>query len=155
LTYNDAISSEPLTIGKIGGLDEPTFHGVLDEIRIYNRVLTENEIRALSLAVVPVSIDIKPGSFPNRVNPKSRGIIPVAILTTNKFDATTVDPASVKFGPKGAAADQGQTHTEDVDRDGDLDLVLHFRTQETGIRGRDTSAPLTGQTFGGQAITGI
>src|SRR5262249_41932663 len=43
LTYNDAISSEPLTIGKIGGLDEPTFHGALDEIRIYDRVLTESE----------------------------------------------------------------------------------------------------------------
>jgi hypothetical protein len=154
LTYNDAISSEPLRIANIVGAGQATFHGVLDEIRIYDRVLTESEIRDLFLAVVPVSIDIKPGSFPNRINPKSRGIIPVAVLSTNRFDATIVDPGSVKFGPKGATIAHGQSHIEDVDRDGDLDLVLHFRTQETGIRCRDTSAPLTGQTFDGQVITG-
>jgi hypothetical protein len=41
---------------------------------------------------ITVSIDIKPGSSPNRINPKSNGVIPVGILTTDAFDATTVDP---------------------------------------------------------------
>jgi hypothetical protein len=49
VTYNDAISSEPLKIANIL-VDEERFHGALDEIRIYDRVLTEREIRALSLA---------------------------------------------------------------------------------------------------------
>jgi len=48
--------------------------------------------------VLPVEIDIKPGSYPNSINPNSNGVIPVAILTTPSFDATTVDPLSVKFG---------------------------------------------------------
>ncbi len=106
--------------------------------------------------VIPVTIDIKPGSFPNSINPRSKGVIPVAILTTPSFDATTVDPASTSFGPNGAAAVHGQRvrHLEDVDGDSDLDLVLHFRTQETGIQCGDASVTLTGNTISGQAIEG-
>ena len=44
-------------------------------------------------------VDIKPGKARNRINLKSRRSIPVAILTTASFDATTVDPLSLKFGP--------------------------------------------------------
>ena len=101
-----------------------------------------------------VAIDIKPGSFPNSINPKSKGNIPVAILTTEDFDATTVGPLSVEFGPHGATESHGRGHIEDVDGDGDDDLVLHFRTQDTGIQCGDTSASLTGETFGGQMIEG-
>jgi len=43
---------------------------------------------------------------------------------------------------------------EDVDGDGDTDMILHFKTQATGIKCGDTSASLTGETFGGQMIEG-
>jgi sugar lactone lactonase YvrE len=104
--------------------------------------------------VLRVAIDIKPGSDPNAVNPAARGLIPVAVLTTESFDALTVSPSSVQFGPNGASMVHRSGHLEDVDSDGDLDLVLHFRTQETGIQCGDTSASLTGETFDGQAIQG-
>jgi len=103
---------------------------------------------------IGVGIDITPGSGTNPVNLKSEGIIPVAILTTGDFDATTVDPMSVAFGPAGAREAHGQGHFSDVDFDGDIDLMLHFRTQETGIQPADTEACLTAQTFEGQAIGG-
>lgn len=111
-------------------------------------------IYKLSL-ILNVSIDIKPGSYPNTINPKSKGVISVAILTTNDFDATTVDPLSIKFGPNGALEFHGKGHIEDVDGDGDIDMVLHFNTQMTGIQYGDTKASLSGKTIGGQAITGM
>ena len=105
-------------------------------------------------SIIPVTIDIKPGSDPNSINPRSRGVISVAILTTEDFDATTVDPLSVAFGPNGARETHNRGHIEDVDGDGDDDMVLHFNTQDTGIQCGDTSASLTGQTFGGTLIEG-
>ena len=101
-----------------------------------------------------ITIDIKPGSFPNSINPNSQGVIPVAILTTSAFDATTVDPNTVLFGATGTEAAPVQSALEDVDGDGDTDLVLQFNTQDTGIQCGDTTASLTGQTLGGQAIKG-
>jgi YVTN family beta-propeller protein len=106
------------------------------------------------VTVATVAIDIKPGSFPNSINPKSKGVIPVAILTTASFDATTVDLNSVRFGRTGAEAAPVQSGLEDVDGDGDTDMILHFNTQETGIQCGDTSASLTGETFGGEQIEG-
>lgn len=101
---------------------------------------------------IEVSIDIKPGSFPNSINPDGRGVIPVAILTTGDFDATTVDGQTVRFGP--AEAEAVRYALEDVDEDGDIDMILHFKTQETGIQAGDTQAELTGETVGGQSIRG-
>jgi hypothetical protein len=108
----------------------------------------------VGLLELQVQMDIIPGSDPNSINPKSRGIIPVAILTTPSFEATTVDPMSVAFGPDGATESHGKGHIEDADNDGDMDMVLHFKTQDTGIQCGDTEASLTGQTFEGQAIAG-
>ena len=93
-----------------------------------------------------ITIDIKPGSDPNSVNPRSKGVIPVAVLGSTDFDAMQVDPTTVTFGPDGASpAHDG--HIEDVDDDGYMDAVFHFRTQETGIVCGDTEATLNGEIF--------
>ena len=101
-----------------------------------------------------VTIDIKPGGFPNSINPKSRGVTPVAILTTATFNATTVKPSTVRFGATGTEAAPVKSALEDVDRDGDIDMILHFSTQSLGIHCGDTAGILTGETFSGQAISG-
>ena len=44
------------------------------------------------------SLDIRPGSCPNPLNRISRGVLPVALLTTAEFDALQVDLASIVFG---------------------------------------------------------
>jgi hypothetical protein len=97
-----------------------------------------------------VDIDIKPWSDPNSINLRSKGVVPVAVLTTASFDATTVDPSTVEFA--GAAPLRWSTH--DVDGDGDLDLVFHFKTQELNLDGNSTDATLIGETFGGMPILG-
>jgi hypothetical protein len=113
---------------------------------------------AWAMRVVPepitIEIDIKPDGNPNSINLRSRSDIPVAILTTEDFDATTVDPLSIWFGPEGAVEAHEKGHIEDADGDGDLDLVLHFRIQETGIACEDIEAGLTGVTFDEQEIEG-
>jgi hypothetical protein len=122
----------------------------------------DSNIVAVSLGVtssrspisILVDIDIKPGTDSNPINPNMKGIIPVAILTTDTFDATQVDPLSVEFGPNGATETHGRGHVKDADRDGDMDLILHFKIRQTGIRCGDVSAMLTGKTLGGQAIKG-
>jgi hypothetical protein len=104
--------------------------------------------------VILVSIDIKPGSAVNSVNPRSNGRIVVAILTTDTFDASTVDTSTVHFGATGTEATPVHAAREDVDGDARLDLILHFDTGQTGIRCGASSAPLTGKSFGGQFIRG-
>lgn len=103
-----------------------------------------------------IAIDIKPGSWPNAINLKSQGVIPVAVLTTSvaagemvDFDATTVDPMSVEFGPGKAKPSHEKGHVEDVDGDGDLDMVLHFSTPESGINPGDAEAQLAGEAVVG------
>jgi hypothetical protein len=106
----------------------------------------------VNIESVIVGIDIKPSSDTNSINPDSKGVIPVAILTNGDFDATTVRGDTCRLGP-GQAAPRHYA-VEDVDRDGDLDMILHFPTQETGLTFSDTEATLTGQTTDDRYIIG-
>jgi len=98
-----------------------------------------------------LTIDIKPGSYPNPINPKSKGVIPVAILTTDAFDASDIDPASARFEERARPI---RWVLSDVDHDGDLDLLLYFRTEDTSIVAGQVQACLTATTFGGITLTG-
>ena len=111
----------------------------------------------LPAAVLTVPVDIKPGGATNPIDLRSQGVIPVAVLSTASFDATTVDPKSVCFGDADNPAHRdctGRAHVEDVNGDGRRDLLFVFQTQETGIDPGDTQACLTGKTFTGVSIEG-
>jgi len=105
---------------------------------------------AINLQPPPrITIDIKPGSDDNSINLKSRGVVPVAVLTTDDFDASTIDPDTVLFA--GAEPVRLLCTLCDVDYDGDEDMLFHFKTQELlksennpdGLDKNSTEATLT------------
>jgi hypothetical protein len=79
--------------------------------------------------IQPVAIDIKPGDA-NVLNLNSNGVLAVAIFSTADFDASRVIADSVVF----AGAHAAQSSLSDVNGDGRLDMLLHFRSQETQLR---------------------
>lgn len=112
------------------------------------------------VATLRVSIDIKPGSDSNPINPKAEnGVIPVAILSTAEFDALNVDHTTVVFeGARETHVDAktglARRHEEDVDLDGDINLVFHFRLEQTALQPGSVQGTLCGRTYGGIAIEG-
>jgi len=105
-----------------------------------------------------VEVDIKPGSYPNSINLGSYGVIPVAILTTKDFDATTVDPDTVELAGSAVAIRGNGNRTlaslEDVNGDGYIDLMLHVETENLSLETGATEAVLTGETYEGELIEG-
>ncbi len=108
-----------------------------------------------------VGVDIKPGSDPNTINPKSNGVVPVAILGSAGFDVTTIDVTTLTFGPAGATPAHDLTdpstyadHLQDVNMDGYMDLVSHYRQKLTGLTAADTEACIGGSTTGGIPFEG-
>jgi len=96
-------------------------------------------------APIGMPVDIKPGSCPNPVNVKSKGVIPVAVLGTADFDVTLIDPLSVKLNgiaPLRSSFEDVATPFEPLEGsdgaeachelvpDGYMDLSLKFDTQE-------------------------
>ena len=125
-----------------------------------SNVLLKGESFVCAPPVIAVDIDIKPGSDPNSINCNNRnGNIAVAILTTEDFDATMVDHNTVEF--EGAnerhsnkKTGELQRHEEDVDADGDIDLVFHFLLRETDLDCLSLEGILTGELYEGTPITG-
>lgn len=116
---------------------------------------------------IEVGIDVKPCSDPNAINPRSKGVVPVAIEHTDDFDpndpASGVDVDSLRFGAPevvdagGGAEPAHDGHVEDVvpcEGDGDDDLVVHFPTEDTGFDGDEDDGRLEGETEDGTPLSG-
>ncbi len=112
--------------------------------------------RADADSPVPIAIDIKPGSFPNSINQGSGGVIPVAILGSDTFDATQVDGSTCTLADASVkvvgVSDKLLCSVDDVSGDfsggpegapdGFLDQVCKFLTIDLGVELGDTEATI-------------
>ncbi len=101
-----------------------------------------------------MTIDIRPGPGPNKIDPKGHGKIPVAILSTASFDARTVDQLSLTFGSTGdePSWDACDARAVDVNGDGLPDLLCHFSATAAAFQPGDTAGILKGRTIDGMPI---
>ncbi|MEJ2723075.1 MAG: right-handed parallel beta-helix repeat-containing protein [Deltaproteobacteria bacterium] len=100
---------------------------------------------------VDVKIDVKPGGKFNIINPKSRGVVPVAILGDGYLNLSDIDVDSLKFAGAGCV----HSFIKDVNHDGVEDLLCFFRTRELKPFGRTIGATsLTGSLRNGDTLTG-
>jgi len=83
---------------------------------------------------IEVNVDIKPTSWPNPLNANGKGVLPVAILGTEDFDVTQIDPATILLegvAPLRWALEDVATPGDPLaGPDGFMDLSLKFDTQE-------------------------
>ncbi|NIM99337.1 MAG: hypothetical protein GTO24_15060 [candidate division Zixibacteria bacterium] len=121
-----------------------------------------------------VFVDIKPGSCPNPLNVRSKGVLPVAVLGNEDFDVTTIDPAGVRLEGVApirwsyedvATPFEGEPEAcHDLNGDGYMDLTLKFDVPElvgtlalNQLAGETILLQLTGiltDEYGGAPIVG-
>jgi hypothetical protein len=132
---------------------------------------------------IPVPVDIKPGSCPNPIELKKKGVTPIAILGTQLFNVYDIDPSTIVLHREGycGVVEPIRYNYEDVatpypdfcedcdDRycchelrgDGYIDLTLKFDTKEIVNRLLYDTVPgdvlclkITGTTYDGISIYG-
>ena len=99
--------------------------------------------------VTRIGIDILPFRSPNEWQCDRLFEIPVAILSSEDFDATKVNPRSVTFGKTGAEVHntfKPAPRMIDVNEDGLDDMILAFRFGETGFSCSDIPLGATSVT---------
>ncbi|HXG74192.1 MAG TPA: DUF642 domain-containing protein [Candidatus Nitrosotenuis sp.] len=82
------------------------------------------------VATLQSEIDIKPGSDPNSINCKSKGVVPIGIISGGQFDATTIDISTLTLNGNPTAEAHGRLHIEDINGDAVADAVVHVSTAD-------------------------
>ena len=138
----------------------------IQRILILMLALAALVLSATAVQATNPSIQIESG---NGIDPLSRGVIPAAVLGSDTFDVADVDVMTLLFcptpprgteagceeSPKAAAPAHGvRGHFADVNDDGFMDLLSHYRTQDAGIAFGDTEARVSGELLDGTPFEG-
>jgi hypothetical protein len=104
-SFDDWGESQKWYFGKSNWADDPYFHGVMDDIRIYNRALSEAEIKALYNEVEAISIDpIEDGTIRDGLHSPKDGVpdnimanVVVQILDVKRPELPFEDRGIIEF----------------------------------------------------------
>lgn len=97
--YGGDINLGNVTSHTITGLTAGTtyYFAVTAYDAVGNESGLSSEVSATPFDRVIVPLDVLPGSIPNPLNLRSRGVLPVAIVGTTDFDVTKIDLETVRF----------------------------------------------------------
>jgi hypothetical protein len=115
-------------------------------------------VSGVSPSLLRIDVEIKPGTGEEGapVNPKSRGNMPVALLSSLEFDTPEVDRQSLRFGARGDEASLLRCNKDDTDMnaDGKPDLVCHFDTRTAAFEAGSIEGIVTGSLKDGRRFEG-
>ena len=116
-------------------------------------------ISGVTPSMIRIDAEIRVGGTPEDgapVNPRSKGNIPVALLSSPEFDTPEVDQQSLRFGARGDEASWLRCNKADMDMnaDGKPDLVCHFDTQKAAFEAGSIEGIVTGSLKDGRRFEG-
>lgn len=159
IPLTDTDTELPVTASRFGG-DAIEGSVVLRPFDSLVRMLRAAHARPHRLGkepVLPVAIDILPSDPSNAMGAPEIRDVPVAILSSEEFDARTVDPTTVTLerarvtrGRRG-----GLAHYEDVNGDGRPDLIVSIATRLMRLTERSGRLTLQASTNDGRIIEGL
>lgn len=142
-TYIVGVSSSPRTFLPGGGLAS----SLLGQRSNGSYTLILSGVTPTAPLVQYMNIEIKPGSDEVApINPRARGNIPVALLSSRDFDALKVDRNSLTFGRTGGEKSFLRCSKEGsyVNADDLMDLVCHFDNQAAAFQADDLEGTAKG-----------
>ena len=144
-------------VGFSSSVDFPTTVGAFDES--YNGV--EDAFVMRFRLALKVSIDVEDGKGANSFSCHKNGVVKVALLSSNTgsgddhdFEAGTIDPDTLTFGPASVSRTHQAVKLVDVDHDNDEDLVVWFDWGEAGVACGASEVCVEGSTFDGVPLFG-
>ncbi|WP_346027393.1 GDSL-type esterase/lipase family protein [Arthrobacter parietis] len=124
-----------------------------DEERTVSLVITDDRGATDFQDLAWIPVDVVPGSSTNPINLRSKGVTPIALVSSVTYDAMTVAPTTLLVGPGEAKVRETQARGEDVNGDGLLDQIVHVRTQDLGLSTDSTQLCLGGTLNNGRAVS--
>lgn len=123
----------------------------------------EHSVRAYSVlgdsrfSFEDATIDVTPSDPANRISCNPRSEVSVAILTDYGFDATNIDAATLEVGQqdRSLSRQEPKTRLQDVDGDGDLDLIAQLPLQGSGVACSQDRLMVSGLTKQGRHFAGV
>ena len=150
-TYTIGVSSNPRNFLDGGTLASNTLG--LNSNGTYTLLIS-----GVAPSMLRIEVEIKPGTHGEAapINPKSKGNIPVALLSSSEFNPAEVDRQSLRFGARGEESSLLRCNKDatDMNADGKPDLVCHFDTETAAFKFGDIEGIVSGSLRDGRGFEG-
>lgn len=151
--WTDWIGNQPNARIRRANLDGSAVEDLINWLRQPQSVALVTEKQIL--------LDVRPGSDKNPINLNSKGLLPVAVISEQSFDATSIEDSSILLGDPNlpGAVRPYRIRAEDVDGDGLIDLALKFSIpelqDELAMDEQSLELQLVGHTQYGRIVVGV